>query len=160
MASSAGVEPRRVDWPAPFRSSRAAPSAVLSAGVRGPEGAADPTAPAPPPVSIIRACPSPGNSAQRCNWPSQRPGSDTIEELGKAVKSIFVAEYVASQELRREIHEGLQVVENWNSANTDLFRCSPRWCFPRCPAIPRTRRTGRPLITRVRASSRPHMKRM
>jgi TnpA family transposase len=34
---------------------------------------------------------------------------------------VFVAEYIASQELRREIHEGLQVVENWNSANTDLF---------------------------------------
>ncbi|WP_246083676.1 transposase [Nonomuraea diastatica] len=34
---------------------------------------------------------------------------------------MFVAEYVAASELRREIHEGLQVVENWNSANTDLF---------------------------------------
>jgi hypothetical protein len=34
---------------------------------------------------------------------------------------VFVAEYIASEELRREIHEGSQVVENWNSANTDLF---------------------------------------
>ena len=34
---------------------------------------------------------------------------------------MFVAEYIASEELRREIHEGSQVVENWNSANTDLF---------------------------------------
>ncbi|GAB2481093.1 hypothetical protein GCM10027187_55830 [Streptosporangium sandarakinum] len=51
----------------------------------------------------------------------KHPTYRAIEELGKAVKSIFVAEYIAAQELRREIHEGLQVVENWNSANTDLF---------------------------------------
>ncbi|MEU4836566.1 Tn3 family transposase, partial [Streptosporangium sp. NPDC023615] len=51
----------------------------------------------------------------------KHPTYKAIEELGKAVKSIFVAEYIAAQELRREIHEGLQVVENWNSANTDLF---------------------------------------
>jgi TnpA family transposase len=51
----------------------------------------------------------------------KHPTYKAIEELGKAVKSVFVAEYVAAQELRREIHEGLQVVENWNSANTDLF---------------------------------------
>jgi TnpA family transposase len=51
----------------------------------------------------------------------KHPTYKAIEELGKAVKSIFVAEYVAAPELRREIHEGLQVVENWNSANTDLF---------------------------------------
>ena len=37
------------------------------------------------------------------------------------MKSVFIAEYIASEELRREIHEGLQVVENWNSANSDLF---------------------------------------
>ncbi|MEV6860386.1 Tn3 family transposase [Streptosporangium subroseum] len=51
----------------------------------------------------------------------KHPTYKAIEELGKAVKSVFVAEYVASEGLRREIHEGLQVVENWNSANADLF---------------------------------------
>ncbi|MFI7643194.1 Tn3 family transposase [Nonomuraea sp. NPDC049400] len=30
-------------------------------------------------------------------------------------------ELIAAWTLRREIHEGLQVVENWNSANADLF---------------------------------------
>ncbi|MGH3098411.1 MAG: Tn3 family transposase [Streptosporangiales bacterium] len=44
-----------------------------------------------------------------------------IEEVGRAVKSVFIADFMASEGLRREIHEGLQVVENWNSANTDLF---------------------------------------
>ncbi|MEV5576895.1 Tn3 family transposase [Spirillospora sp. NPDC052269] len=51
----------------------------------------------------------------------KHPTYQAIEEVGRAVKSVFVAEYMASEELRREIHEGLQVVENWNSANTDLF---------------------------------------
>ncbi|GAA4621923.1 hypothetical protein GCM10023196_012060 [Actinoallomurus vinaceus] len=51
----------------------------------------------------------------------KHPTYRAIEEVGRAVKSVFVAEYMASEELRREIHEGLQVVENWNSANADLF---------------------------------------
>jgi TnpA family transposase len=42
-------------------------------------------------------------------------------ELGRAQKTIFLARYLRSRALQREIHEGLNVVESWNRANAVIF---------------------------------------
>ena len=41
--------------------------------------------------------------------------------MGKAVKTIFLCRYLDSEPLRQEINEGLNVIENWNSANGFIF---------------------------------------
>jgi TnpA family transposase len=52
---------------------------------------------------------------------AQHPAYKALTELGKAIKTIFLCRYLASEELRREINEGLNVVESWNSTNGFIF---------------------------------------
>jgi TnpA family transposase len=47
----------------------------------------------------------------------QHPTYKALSELGRAIKTIFLCRYLTYEEVRREIQEGLNVVENWNSAN-------------------------------------------
>ncbi|PWB50055.1 MAG: hypothetical protein C3F06_13210 [Candidatus Methanoperedenaceae archaeon] len=47
----------------------------------------------------------------------KHPAYQAVSELGKVRKTIFLCEYLNSEILRQEIEEGLNVIENWNSAN-------------------------------------------
>ncbi len=51
----------------------------------------------------------------------QHPTYQALAELGKALKTSFLNNYLHEESVRREIHEGLNVVENWNSANEFVF---------------------------------------
>jgi TnpA family transposase len=51
----------------------------------------------------------------------QHPTYAALAELGKAIKTIFLCSYLHNEAIRREVQDGLQVVENWNSANSFIF---------------------------------------
>ncbi len=51
----------------------------------------------------------------------KHPTYRAFTELVRAIKTIFLCHYLESEELRREIHEGLNVIENWNGANSFIF---------------------------------------
>lgn len=51
----------------------------------------------------------------------QHPTYKALAELGKAIKTIFLCRYLHSEALRREINEGLNVVEQWNGATDFVF---------------------------------------
>lgn len=51
----------------------------------------------------------------------QHPTYRAFSELGRAIKTIFLCNYLMNEDIRIEIHEGLNVVESWNSANGFIF---------------------------------------
>src|SRR3954451_1030055 len=51
----------------------------------------------------------------------QHPTYKALAELGKAVKTCFLCRYLADEAPRREVNDGLNVVEQWNSANDFIF---------------------------------------
>ena len=51
----------------------------------------------------------------------QHPTYQGLCELGRAIKTIFLCEYLSSQRLRQEIQEALNVIEQWNSVNGFIF---------------------------------------
>lgn len=51
----------------------------------------------------------------------QHPTYKAFAELGKAIKTIFLCCHLHDESMRREIHEGLNVVEQWNGATDFVF---------------------------------------
>jgi TnpA family transposase len=47
----------------------------------------------------------------------QHPTYKALVELGKALRTTFLCRYLHRLDLRREVHEGLNVIESWNAAN-------------------------------------------
>ena len=52
---------------------------------------------------------------------TQHPTYAALLELGKVVKTIFLCGYLSSEEMRREINSGLNVIERWNGVNSFIY---------------------------------------
>jgi TnpA family transposase len=51
----------------------------------------------------------------------KHPTYQALIELGKAIRTIFLCGYLISEAIRQEVNAGLNVVENWKSANGFIF---------------------------------------
>ncbi len=51
----------------------------------------------------------------------QHPTYQGLQELGRVIKTIFLCDYLSSQQLRQDIQEALNVIEQWNSVNGFIF---------------------------------------
>ena len=49
------------------------------------------------------------------------PTYHAVIERGNVIKTILLCQYLQEEALRREIHDGLQVIDNWTSANACIF---------------------------------------
>jgi len=53
--------------------------------------------------------------------PFKHPTYLAFIELGRAIKTIFLCQYLDNEAVRREVNEGLNVVERWNGVNDFIF---------------------------------------
>ena len=71
---------------------------------------------------FLSACSNCGASSSLSNFCSaSHPTYQAMLEVGRAQRTIFVARYLRSRELQREITEGLNVVEAFNGANSVIY---------------------------------------
>jgi len=53
--------------------------------------------------------------------PFKHPTYQALMELGRVIKTIFLCQYLDNDAVRREVNEGLNVVERWNGVNDFIF---------------------------------------
>jgi TnpA family transposase len=68
------------------------------------------------------------------------PTYKALAEVGNAEKSIFLCEYLGTRAPQCEVHEGLNVVENWNATNDFL-------CYGRQGELDTNRREQQEIVT-------------